>query len=232
MDKRSLREKIWRELEASGAAALPKPTVGRIPNFVGSHEAARRLGLLSAYERAETVFVNPDAAQLAVREMVLQDGKLLLMATPKLRHGFILIDPAGVSSPRKAASIGGGFRHGRKVNIRGLKVDMIVEGSVAVDREGGRLGKGGGFGDLEFAILLELGAATEETPVATTVHPIQIVDRVPMKEHDVPVDYIVTPDSIIETSHVYRKPGGIIWKLLPNDALKRMPILAELKGKA
>ncbi|MBC7219483.1 MAG: 5-formyltetrahydrofolate cyclo-ligase, partial [Hadesarchaea archaeon] len=96
MDKQSLRERIWRELEASGVAAFPRPIEGRIPNFVGSSEAARRLGSLSEYASAEIIFVNPDAAQLAVREMALRDGKMLLMATPRLRSGFLLIDPAKI----------------------------------------------------------------------------------------------------------------------------------------
>lgn len=229
MDKQSLREKIWRELEASGAAAFPKPIKGRIPNFMSSSAAARRLGSLPAYAAARTIFINPDAAQLAVREMALRYGKLLLMATPKLRNGFLLIDPAKVRNPRQAASISGAFRHGRKVDLRGLRVDLVVEGSVAVDRRGGRVGKGGGYGDLEFAILSQRGAVTEKTPVVTTVHPLQIVDRVPMEEHDVPVDYIVTPEQIIKTAREHPRPSGIDWELLPADALKRIPHLAELR---
>lgn len=228
MDKQSLRERIWRELEASGVAAFPRPIEGRIPNFVGSSEAARRLGSLSEYASAEIIFVNPDAAQLAVREMALRDGKMLLMATPRLRSGFLLIDPAKIRAPREAASIGGAFRYGSGVVPRGLRVDLVVEGSVAVDRRGGRVGKGGGYGDLEFAILRQLGAVTEETPVVTTVHPLQIVDRVPMEVHDVPVDYIVTPDLVIKTARDYPKPV-IDWNILPADALKRIPLLAELR---
>ena len=231
MDKQALRERVWRELEARGVAAFPKPVRGRIPNFVGSGTAATLLRSLPTYAQARTIFVNPDAAQLAVRELALRDGKRLIMATPRLREGFILIDPEGIKNPRAAASIRGAFKHGKKTGIRGLKVDLIVEGSVVVDRKGGRVGKGGGFGDLEFAILRETGTITDATPIATTVHPLQIVDEVPMAEHDVPVDFIVTPDRIIETAHVHARPSGIIWELLPSDACKRMPILAEMRKK-
>ena len=108
---------------------------------------------------------------------------------------------------------------------------LVIEGSVAVDRKGGRLGKSGGFGDLEWAILREVGAINESTPTMTTVHSIQIVKEVPMAEHDAPIDFIATPDLFIETSHLHPKPPGIIWELLPSDAYKRMPILAELRGK-
>lgn len=231
MDKQALRERIWREFEAKGVATFPKPPRGRIPNFVGSAEAATRLHSLPAYAKAKTIFVNPDAAQLAVRELALRDGKRLIMATPRLREGFILLDPAGIKDAKGAASIRGAFKHGGPIKPREVKVDLVIEGSVAVDRKGGRLGKSGGFGDLEWAILREVGAVNELTPVVTTVHTIQIVEEVPMTEHDVPIDFIVTPDLIIETSRAYSKPQGIIWELLPSDAYKRIPILAELRRK-
>ncbi|MFQ6129729.1 MAG: 5-formyltetrahydrofolate cyclo-ligase [Candidatus Hadarchaeaceae archaeon] len=231
MDKQALREWVWRELEARKITTFPKPARGRIPNFVGSGAAAALLRSLPTYDQARTIFVNPDAAQLAVRELALRDGKHLIMATPRLREGFILLDPAKVKDARKAASIRGAFKHGGKTRVHGLRVDLIVEGSVAVDRRGGRVGKGGGFGDLEFAILRETKGITDTTPIVTTVHPLQIVDEIPMSEHDVPVDFIVTPDRIIETTHAHPKPPGIIWELLPSDALKRMPILSELKTK-
>jgi 5-formyltetrahydrofolate cyclo-ligase len=231
MDKQAIRERVWQELEARGVAVFPKPIQGRIPNFVGSREAAMRLCSLPTYKPAKTIFVNPDAAQLAVREFALRDGKSLIMATPRLRKGFLMLDPKEIKDVIGAASIRGAFRHGRKINVRGLKVDLIVEGSVAVDRKGGRVGKGGGFGDLEVAILREIGAITDTTPIVTTVHPLQIVDELPMNEHDVPVDFIVTPDHIIKTAHAHTKPQGIILELLPSDVYKRMPILAELRGK-
>ncbi len=231
MDKQALRERVWRELEARGVAIFPKPARGRIPNFMGSCAAATLLRSLPTYAQVQTIFVNPDAAQLAVRELALRDGKRLIMATPRLREGFILLDPAEIKDARGAASIRGAFKHGKKTSVHGMKVDLIVEGSVVVDRKGGRIGKGGGFGDLEFAILREIGAITDATPIATTVHPLQIVDEVPMGEHDVPIDFIVTPDRIIETARAHPKPRGIIWELLPSDAFKRVPILAELRRK-
>ncbi|MBU2617366.1 MAG: hypothetical protein KKI07_01635 [Euryarchaeota archaeon] len=45
--------------------------------------------------------------------------------------------------------------------------------------------------------LLDSGAIDEGTLVACTVHPIQIVDEVPAQKHDVPVDYIVTPEEVM-----------------------------------
>jgi 5-formyltetrahydrofolate cyclo-ligase len=231
MKKQALRELVWNELERHGLTTFPRPAHERIPNFVGSEKAAAKLRSIPAYRKAKIIMVNPDAAQLAVRELALLDGKKLLMASPRLRKGFILLDPAKIRNPREAASIRGAFRHGMPIDIRGIKVDLIVEGSVAVDTKGGRLGKGGGFGDLEYAILRESSAASESTPIATTVHQLQIIESVPMTEHDVPVDFIVAPDRVIETEHKYKKPQRIFWELLPQKALKMMPILAEVKKR-
>lgn len=231
MDKQTIRERIWLEMETKGIVTFPRPAHGRIPNFVGSREAAMRLCSLPAYKLARTIFVNPDAAQLAVREIALRDGKRLIMATPKLREGFITLNPSEIKDRENGATIRGAFKHGKKTNVRKIKVDLVVEGSVAVDGKGGRVGKGGGFGDLELAILREVDAITDITPVVTTVHPVQIVDEVPMNKHDAPVDLIVTPDRVIETAHIHPKPRRVIWELLPSDAFKRMPVLAELRAK-
>jgi len=229
MDKQLLRERVWQELESRDLVTFPKPAQGRIPNFVGSDAAAARIRNLPAYESAKIIMVNPDAAQLAVREIALRDGKRLLMASPRLRSGFIMLDPKTIKNPREASTIRGAFKNGRKVEIRNVKVDLIVEGSVAVDLRGGRIGKGGGFGDIEVAILKEVGAASDTTPILTTVHELQIVESVPMAEHDISVDSIVTPDRTIKVEHGYRKPSGILWELLPSDAFNKMPILAELR---
>jgi 5-formyltetrahydrofolate cyclo-ligase len=121
MEKQALRERVWRKLEARGVATFPKPIRGRIPNFVGSSAAASLLRSLPPYVQARTIFVNPDAAQLAVRELALRDGKRLIMATPKLREGFILLDPSRIKDSKAAASIRGAFKHGKKQTFAGCR---------------------------------------------------------------------------------------------------------------
>jgi 5-formyltetrahydrofolate cyclo-ligase len=74
-------------------------------------------------------------------------------------------------------------------------VDLVVCGSVAVNRKGARIGKGGGFSDLEVAFLAEAGVIRPDTVLATTVHPLQVADEpLPETIHDFRVDLIVTPD--------------------------------------
>jgi hypothetical protein len=65
-------------------------------------------------------------------------------------------------------------------------VDLVVCGSVAVNRQGARVGKGGGFSDLEFALLVEAGLIGEDTLLATTVHTLQVLSAGAATEHPRP----------------------------------------------
>lgn len=102
-------------------------------------------------------------------------------------------------------------------------------GSVAVSPDGARVGKGGGYSDLEFALARELGAVGADTPVATTVHEMQVLDEhLPMTDHDVPLDLIVTPDRVIRTRHGRAKPKGILWEELSDAQLAAIPVLGRM----
>ncbi len=228
--KEEIRKSVWSRLLAERVALPPFPIEGRIPNFLGAEAAARRLAESDVFQNARVVFCNPDSPQRHVREAVLRSGKLLVMASPRLRKGFILVDPRNI--PRaaipRASTISGAFEFGRPVTLDVPPIDLKVAGSVAVDVYGGRVGKGGGFSDLEFGILKTLGAIDESTPIVTTVHDLQIVENVPMLKHDVPVDYIVTPTHSIRTQRKYPRPDGIYWDLLEEDKIKSIPLLREI----
>ena len=79
----------------------------------------------------------------------------------------------------EAASKKGAKKYGVPLlldNWNGLKIDLYVVGSVAVSAQGVRLGKGLGYAEMEWAILVELGVVDpEKTVVVTTVHEDQIV---------------------------------------------------------
>jgi len=108
----------------------------------------------------------------------------------------------------------------------------LVAGSVAVDPRGARLGKGGGYSDLEFALAAERGAVDAQTLVVTTVHDAQVVrGGIPMTAHDVPVDVVATPTRLIRTRRAFRRPAGIRWEELSAAQLAAMPPLAAL-GRA
>jgi 5-formyltetrahydrofolate cyclo-ligase len=194
LKKQQLREKIRSGMERSGIAVFPLPCKGRIPNFSGASIAAEKLRQLEEWRKAEVIFANPDSPQQKVRENALLNGKVLIMASPRLKRGFILINPAKVKDKERFAStITGAFKFGTEAHSF-PKPDLIVEGSVAVDLQGHRLGKGHGYGDVEINILKRMFG---EIPIVTTVHDIQIVEDVPFEEKDEKVSIIVTPTRVM-----------------------------------
>jgi 5-formyltetrahydrofolate cyclo-ligase len=228
--KQALRERVWRRLQEAGADRFPGAW-GRIPNFMGAEAAAERLASSPAWQRASVVKVNPDAPQLPVRARALADGKLLYMAVPRLAapRPFLALDPARVGPPRRAASIRGAGRLGVPVALDEMStVDLVVCGSVAVNRQGARLGKGGGYSDLEFALLVQAGRIDRRTRLATTVHPLQVLDEdLPETDHDFRVDLVVTSTETIALVNS-RRPPGIIWEHLELAKIDAVPVLRQL----
>jgi len=201
--KEEVRARIWRLLEERGAALPPKPIWGRIPNFKGADLAAQRLRDTPQYASAKAVFCNPDSPQRPIREAVLRDGKVLVMATPRLSRGFLQLDPQTLPGWKlpEAATISGAFKLGAPTETsRMARVDLFVAGSVVVSSVNGvRLGKGTGYSDREHRLLREAGVISDETLKATTVHDLQVVEEALWWDSwDVPVDLIVTPTRLIE----------------------------------
>lgn len=198
--KEKIRLAIWRRLEDEGVALFPKPIIGRIPNFIGASRAAENLSRLPEYERARAILFNPDYAQITAREKALRDGKVVIMASPRLKKGYIAVTPELFRRyGKRAVTIGGAFRYGRPLR-RLTEVDLVVEGSVAVDPFGARLGKGGGYGDREIE---EARMAGRGVKVVTLVHDLQVVDEIPQEDHDERVDVIVTPDRVIRCAPMH-----------------------------
>lgn len=232
--KAELREMVWSLLEERGVARFPRPAKGRIPNFQGAEMAARRVLGTDEFRRAEVVKVNPDSPQLEVRRGVLETGKMLIMPSPRLRSGFLILDPSRIPRKlhRRAATISGSFQYAFETGLGNLpRVDLIVCGSVAVTEGGARVGKGGGYSELEYAILRELELADEGTPIMTTVHDLQIVEDAPVEEHDFSVDFIATPTRIVKTRGLRRRPRGIIWENISEKRLDEIPILKTLRRR-
>ncbi len=226
---------MWSLMQEQGVARFPFPVAGRIPNFEGAREAASRMAELECWSDARALKANPDSPQRWSRELALREGKRVYMAVPRLRRAecFLELNPASIMDPARAATIRGAFAHGRPVRPEKVKpIDLVLAGSVAVDGRGGRVGKGGGYSDLEYALGREFGFLTDETPVITSVHQLQVVhDDIPMLKHDIPVDFVVTPREAMRTSSPFQKPGGIYWDLLPEEKMSQVPILQHLRDK-
>ena len=209
MDKHEIRMRIWRLMEESNIATFPRPVYNRIPNFKGAEKAASKLRNTNIYREASVIKVNPDSPQRYVRYYALTDGKLLIMPTPRLKGGFLVLDPDKIPWKlySKASTIRRAFQLGIELTLNELasktrKIDLIVEGSVAVDVYGGRLGKGEGYGDKEYDMLSKHGLVTSCTPIATTVHDIQVVEgKLPQESHDVRIGLISTPTKPFVTEY-------------------------------
>jgi 5-formyltetrahydrofolate cyclo-ligase len=231
--KDQFRQEIWKAMDREGVSRFPGAG-GRIPNFAGAKLAAERLASHRLWKRARVIKANPDSPQTHARRAALEEGKTLIMAVPRLRdpHPFRLLDPKRLSrqATREAATIKGALRHGRIVAVDDLpEVDFVLCGSVAVNLSGARIGKGGGFSDLEYGILIEAGRIDAHTIVATTVHPIQIVrEHLMMTDHDLPVDLVATPRAAIEVERQYDRPRGILWDHLQPPQIREIPILERI----
>lgn len=237
-DKDVLRERIWGELVEQGVNVGPVDS--RIPNFAGADLAALHLSRLDAWKAARVVKCNPDPPQIPVRLRALYDGKILYAPVPELTLGFpfVRLDPADLEARgiqfELAATSQGFVTHGQPVEFEAMEpLDFVVVGCVAVSGAGGRTGKGGGFADLELGIFRELGKVGPTTPIATTVHSIQLVDDalIPMLSHDSPLDYIATEAGVIETHTRMKQPNGVAWDHVQADQYASIPFLKELRAR-
>lgn len=232
MNKHDLRQSTWAALQGSGDARFPG-TVGRIPNFRGAEAAADRLRQTPEWSAATRIKCNPDSPHRPVRHRALLDGKKVYVAVPKLADAipFILLDPALIPAKKHwhASSIKGAAELGLpREPARIEHLDLIVTGCVGVTREGARLGKGGGYSDLEYAVLRELGLVDEDTPIVTTVHPSQILEDgvIPMQRHDISLDMFCTPDETVRCPRPFDRPNGIIDEVLSDEKRAAIPVLS------
>ncbi len=229
--KRELRDEIWRRMEELHIARFPG-AFGRIPNFIDAEKAASLLTQLDEWKRAMVVKVNPDSPQTHVRKLALVNGIILIMPTPRLRNGFLLLNPRKLDKKDYgfASTIKGAFIYGVKTNPMDLpKIDLVVVGSVAVNEQGERIGKGGGYSEVEWAVAREYGKVDENTPIVTTIHDIQLVkEEFEVAPYDLPLDYVATPSKIIRIHRSRKKPEGIYWNLISPERIMEIAVLQEM----
>ncbi len=230
--KQQIREEVWKMLENRGEARFPFPVEGRIPNFNGAEQAADQLSSIPAFAQSNCMKVNPDAPQKPVRRRVLESNRSLLVPTPRLKSGFYELNGEDIPDDEidDAITLRGMSSYGTTVPLDRLhNVDLIITGCVAVSEEGGRIGKGEGYSDLEYALMKEVGG--DDVPVLTTVHALQVKDRVPTDPHDIVLDWIATPEQCIETKTSQPQPEGVDWSLLEEEDLDEMPVLRDLQNR-
>ncbi|MCX7785336.1 MAG: 5-formyltetrahydrofolate cyclo-ligase [candidate division WOR-3 bacterium] len=198
MTKDEIRFRIWDYMEKNNLITFPKPCYGRIPNFIGAESACSRLLEIPEFETAQCIFTAPDAVLIAARRLILASGKTLLVALP---HITDYKEIKGKELADKAITIQGLKRYGQSPKT---PADLFIQGSVAVDLKGNRLGKGKGYGDREYEELKIKNLLKPNAKVITIVHECQIVADFSylVREKDVKVNYILTPQRIIEVDNL------------------------------
>nr|XP_045361169.1 methenyltetrahydrofolate synthase domain-containing protein isoform X2 [Camelus bactrianus] len=236
VSKQDIREQIWDYMESQNLADFPRPVHHRIPKLKGASRAAEHFPRLQAFKMARTIKVNPDAPQKNARFFVLDNKKTLLVPTPRLRTGLFnkIIPPPGATKDvlRRCATSEGVRNYSAPVGLDSrVLVDLVVVGSVAVSEKGWRIGKGEGYADLEYAMMVSMGAVGPGTPVVTIVHDCQVVNipETLLEDHDLTVDYILTPTRVITTGCERPKPTGITWSKISWEMLGKIPILRSLR---
>lgn len=236
--KAEIRQRIWNYIERNDLANFPRPVHHRIPNFKGANAAGEKVTFMDEFKNAQTVKVNPDKPQEFVRYKALEERKMLLVPTPRLRNGLFnrIIPPSGANTAllKRCAAREGITNYSTPVGLdHKVHIDLIVIGSVAVSAKGYRIGKGEGYADMEYAMMVSMGAVSQDTVVITTVHDCQVVD-IPAElidEHDLMVDYIATPTKVIKCEEDKHRPVGIQWSKITSQMLKEIPVLKTLREK-
>lgn len=232
--KDRLRQEVWERLDAADIGRTG-PVTGEIPNFHGAERAAQLLAEDPRWAAAQVVKANPDKAQAEVRLAAVTGDKLLYMAVPRIatEDPFYLIDrdELRVSAEQAVSGTGAAEHAARTGPARMRAVDVIVCGSVAVNPDGVRIGKGAGYSDIEMGLLAQAGLVTDATLIATTVHTSQVIDEpIPESDHDVSVDLIVTPEEVISCPP-RRRPSGIHWPALAQEQINAIPALQALQDR-
>ncbi len=197
-NKRDVRDFVWKRIER--VAEFPFPVKGRIPNFKGAKKACEKIRRLKNYYDSEVIFCAPDSPLLRARQIVLEDGKLLLAPKPHFK-GIIMIK----GNPENAY-LSRMLKYGVELKAETIReivneIGIFIQGCVAIDIEGNRIGKGTGYGDKEYEFLREKGLITSKTVYAVICHDLQIFDDLSylMERHDVKSDVILTPKKILLT---------------------------------
>ncbi|XP_026470436.1 methenyltetrahydrofolate synthase domain-containing protein-like [Ctenocephalides felis] len=234
--KQVIRRGVWKYLDENRLSLFPRPVFNRIPNFKGAFDAAQRLSELDVFKQAKTVLVNPDKPLECVRILALEEGKQLVVPVPRLQSGLLtkIVMPENNSKYHvRRAITRKGLNEAPTVDLNSdINIDLLIIGSVAVSRNGLRIGKGRGYTDLEFAIMQHAKALNQDSLIITLVHDCQVKDDMPSAlfgAHDVPVDIIITPTETIMVSGRPPRPTHIMWNLISERRLNTVNALKKIK---
>jgi len=217
------------------------------PDFHGSATALDRLTTLPCYQSAAAILITPDNSLEQLRCRALKDGKKVLVATYRLRRGFVLLHPGRIAETKYeiAACLDGMEKPGigRSVSLaqmrdEGLRVDMCVTGGLVFNAQGVTIWEGHNLFEIQWAMLQDLGVLHTQTPVVAVAHDCQVVDEMalgvekvmPMREGEVQCDFVVTPDALHEIEGAVKPSNGVDFDAVDPEGVENIPPLQELRG--
>jgi 5-formyltetrahydrofolate cyclo-ligase len=208
---------------------------GRLP-FLSANDAGRtaeRLRSIPEYRDASMVLVSlhPSLRQAGLN--ALADRKKLVLPTPGLQKGFVLIDPVTVPPPKRTMAVRPLLRNpfGTKLSYQESLVppiDLLICEGLFIGADGTCMGDGNGHLDLQFAILSTLGWLAVAPQVIALVDDEQILPSVPAGPTDVGVHCIVTPRQVLRTGCTRLPRCGIIWEAFDRKQVRRNEALFYL----
>ena len=175
MDKKALRKKIREQKRAMTSAQIEE----------ASRKLAERFLALEAYRKAKTLYgylpYNQEVRTVPILEQALADGKQV--AVPKIYDDemrFIYLTDlsqvetgyAGIPEPIADGPIADD------------PTALVLMPGLAFDREGHRIGYGGGYYD-------KFLSAEPTHPTVALCYAFQMVEELPTEEFDIPVDCVL-----------------------------------------
>lgn len=148
------------------------------------------------FQKANTImsFLNfrDEVDTTALAENILESGKRLIL--PRCAPQGVLI-PAEINDLKEDIEPGKwGIREPKKeslVSVNPEEIDLIIIPGAAFDRQGNRLGYGGGYYD-RF-----LNHLRPEVPKIALAFACQILPEIPLDPYDLSVDALVTEDGVL-----------------------------------
>jgi 5-formyltetrahydrofolate cyclo-ligase len=165
-----------------------------------SLRACRNLVSIEPFQEASTIMLFLSLPhEVDTAEAILHAWQLgKVVAVPKISWEQRHMIPVQINSLETGLSTGvSGIRNPvAGVPVPFGEIDLVVTPGLGFDRKGNRLGRGGSYYDRFFANsdvkAIRCGLGFDE----------QVVDDVPVVEHDKPVDFLVTDKEVVDCNNV------------------------------
>ena len=191
MDKAHLRRQLQNRLAAIGSDQRSQKSRKACQNLISIPQfqsASTIMMYLTLPHEVDTVDAILHAWQLgkvvAVPKVSWQQRHMIPVRINSLETGFST-SASGLRNPIAGVPVPFG------------EIDMVVTPALGFDRAGNRLGRGGSYYDRFFANT-ELKACRCGFAFAE-----QVVDSIPVIEHDEPVDLLITDEEILYFNKIY-----------------------------